>query len=150
MRCPPAPPIASGAYFGNAPLCYFKRDVTMKIIRFAIFLLPLLLAACGQESGTPTSTPIAVSSTPMSTTSTQQENAPTGASASPTGDDTATAMVLANMAAAEKLVALLAQEDFAKAEQNFNDVMKQQLPPDKLSTTWKGLIAQDGPFKQQT
>ncbi len=116
----------------------------MKITRFAMFLPLLLLTACSQGGNSPVpSTSTTLSSTPTilpSASQTQSETSPASTSTSTSGDYTATA---------KELVTSLTQGDFAKAEQNFDDVMKQQLPPDKLSTTWKGLITQVGAFKQQ-
>lgn len=52
--------------------------------------------------------------------------------------------------AARALVVDLSKEDFKAAAANFDATMQKALPPDKLATTWKGLIAQVGAFQKLT
>jgi hypothetical protein len=52
-------------------------------------------------------------------------------------------------ALAEKLVDLLAKEDFAAAVAQFDTAMKAALPESRLRETWQSLLKQVGPFKQR-
>jgi len=48
---------------------------------------------------------------------------------------------------AERFVDLLSKGEFSRAAGNFDDVMREALPPEKLKEVWESLIAQTGPFK---
>lgn len=50
---------------------------------------------------------------------------------------------------AQEFVNRLVQEDFASAEQYFDDTMKAALPAGKLQETWQGIVAQVGAFREQ-
>lgn len=52
-------------------------------------------------------------------------------------------------ASAQELVSLLANEDFARATNDFDSTMKAALPPQKLRQAWQSLIAQAGSFRRQ-
>jgi len=52
--------------------------------------------------------------------------------------------------AAEDLVNLLADGNYAKAVENFDSTMKNALPSEKLQQVWLSLNAQAGPFVEQT
>ncbi|MGA1980820.1 MAG: DUF3887 domain-containing protein [Sedimentisphaerales bacterium] len=47
------------------------------------------------------------------------------------------------------LVTLLANQQFAAVTEDFNEILKTELPPEKLEETWKSTIDQLGPFKKQ-
>lgn len=51
---------------------------------------------------------------------------------------------------AKDLVSLLANGDYEKAVENFDETMKKALPADKLKEVWNSLIAQVGAFVEQT
>ena len=53
------------------------------------------------------------------------------------------------VARAESFVDLLASQQFSKAVAQFDATMKAALSEDRLKTTWTGLLAQAGPFKQR-
>jgi hypothetical protein len=50
---------------------------------------------------------------------------------------------------AKQVVSHLEKGEFEEAIKNFDDVMRQALPADKLSDTWKKVMAQVGAFKKQ-
>ena len=50
---------------------------------------------------------------------------------------------------ARDFVTLLAEQQFEKALENFDDTMKTALPAEKLKEVWNALIAQFGPFEKQ-
>ena len=50
---------------------------------------------------------------------------------------------------AKQLVELFAKGDFVTATRNFDNIMKNAMPPDKLQQVWKTLIARVGSFKNQ-
>ncbi|HMA33540.1 MAG TPA: alpha/beta fold hydrolase [Chloroflexia bacterium] len=123
----------------------------MKTMRSALRVLlagaTLLLAGC--DLG-PASTPTSVLAPP--------ENTPTSPAAAPTS----TASPLPSTptltpggptgnlpSQAQQFVDLLVQQDFATAEQRLDPTMRQQLPADKLASTWQSLLAQVGAFKTQ-
>ena len=49
---------------------------------------------------------------------------------------------------AKEFVALLAKEDYENAAKDFNDILNEKLPPEKLQELWRAIIAQAGPFKK--
>jgi hypothetical protein len=48
-----------------------------------------------------------------------------------------------------KVVELLANQQFSAVIDDFNEMMKNELPPEKLEEAWKAVIDQMGPFKKQ-
>ena len=48
-----------------------------------------------------------------------------------------------------EFVKLLVEQQFSAATENFDETMKNTLPPEKLEETWKLTTSQIGPFKQQ-
>jgi hypothetical protein len=48
-----------------------------------------------------------------------------------------------------ELVTLLANQQFANVTEDFNEILKNELPPEKLEETWKATIDQLGAFKKQ-
>ncbi len=50
---------------------------------------------------------------------------------------------------AQRLIKRLAQGDFEAVEQSLDGSIRQQLPAEKLQTTWQSLTAQVGAFKEQ-
>jgi len=48
-----------------------------------------------------------------------------------------------------ELVELLANQQFSAVTEDFNETMKNALPPEKLEEVWKATIDQMGPFKRQ-
>jgi hypothetical protein len=48
-----------------------------------------------------------------------------------------------------ELVELLANQQFSAVTEDFNETMKNALPPEKLEEVWKATIDQMGPFKKQ-
>jgi hypothetical protein len=48
-----------------------------------------------------------------------------------------------------KLVELLANQQFSAVTEDFNETLKSELPPEKLEEVWKATIDQMGPFKKQ-
>lgn len=48
-----------------------------------------------------------------------------------------------------ELVELLANQQFSAVTEDFNETMKNALPPEKLEEAWKATIDQMGPFKRQ-
>ena len=56
---------------------------------------------------------------------------------------------LDHVALARRFVELLAEGDFSRATENFDNTMKEALTPALLEQSWESLIAQEGPFKRQ-
>ena len=52
-------------------------------------------------------------------------------------------------AQAEEFVELLVQEDFSRAAESFDSVIKGVMPPDKLHEVWKALVAESGAFQRR-
>ena len=52
-------------------------------------------------------------------------------------------------APANELVELLANQQFSAVTEDFNETLKNELPPEKLEEVWKATIDQMGPFKRQ-
>ena len=48
-----------------------------------------------------------------------------------------------------ELVELLANQQFSAVTEDFNETLKNELPPEKLEEAWKATINQMGPFKKQ-
>jgi len=48
-----------------------------------------------------------------------------------------------------ELVELLANQQFSAVTEDFNETLKNELPPEKLEEVWKATIDQMGPFKRQ-
>jgi len=48
-----------------------------------------------------------------------------------------------------ELVELLANQQFSAVTEDFNETLKNELPPEKLEEAWKATIDQMGPFKRQ-
>jgi uncharacterized protein len=48
------------------------------------------------------------------------------------------------------LVTAMAKQQFSEAVTHFDETMAAALPPDKLASTWQGMIAQNGEFKSIT
>jgi hypothetical protein len=48
-----------------------------------------------------------------------------------------------------ELVELLANQQFSAVTEDFNETLKNELPPEKLEEVWKATIDQMGPFKKQ-
>jgi hypothetical protein len=48
-----------------------------------------------------------------------------------------------------ELVELLANQQFSAVTEDFNETLKNELPPEKLEEAWKATIDQIGPFKRQ-
>ena len=52
-------------------------------------------------------------------------------------------------AQAEEFVELLVQEDFSRAAESLDSVMKGVIPPDKLREAWKALVAESGGYQRR-
>ena len=56
---------------------------------------------------------------------------------------------IAPKAPTNEFVELLVKQQFSAATENFDETMKNALPPEMLEEAWKSAISQMGPFKQQ-
>lgn len=80
-------------------------------------------------------------------TSAQSANSGQAASGSPTAAGDAADDLSGR---GSRFVELLAKQDFAGAESQFDDAMKRALPESKLTGLWQDLEKQFGPFQKQT
>jgi dienelactone hydrolase len=64
------------------------------------------------------------------------------------GQETASSTTNNSERLARDFVSLLAQQEFSKAEDKFDDTMKTAVPPDKLKTIWIDLLKTAGAFQK--
>jgi beta-lactamase regulating signal transducer with metallopeptidase domain/HEAT repeat protein len=50
---------------------------------------------------------------------------------------------------AREFVGLLVKGEFSAATKNFDAIMRQAMPPERLADVWKGLVGQSGAFKEE-